>query len=393
MTNTPLWTITLNPDDVARFQFVQMVARVDELTNEAIWLRITPNGERKWVASAHNVLMWGSVHSSTDTGVDALAPVTPLFLHAVSQLISDHVECTLSLEHDGPTSQVLVARANNSTVVCDRPVASPPDFDFDPRGEVIVMLTGEDLQQLATVIGAWPMYMNVSEHPNFLPPFAHTRITRNTISCTLNWRRYGGNAATVSLPVTASGDAFVSFESPVLGRAMSLLYDEGDFQLTIDPENASVFYLHNPAWGFAVTVRRECVARWGQRVIDALEAQGAEASTEWSNDDAPVLPVNLHGHHITISLIEDTGSATDTLRIAYCLSENSPTHPDFLSELMQFNERLVAAKCMIQNGQLYVATDIPLTHPEVDDAIAQAARRVISYAELFQPALMVYAFS
>ncbi|MBM3638613.1 MAG: hypothetical protein FJW98_04165 [Actinobacteria bacterium] len=393
MTNTALWTITLNPDDVARFQFVQMVARVDELTNEAVWLRITPNGERKWVASAHNVLMWGSVYSSTDKGIDALVPVTPLFMHAVSQLISDHVECTLSLEHDGPTSQVLVARADNSTVVCDCPVASPPEFDFDPKGHVNVNLTGEDLQQLATVIGAWPMYMNVSEYPNFLPPFAHMRITRNSISCTLNWRRYGGNAATVSLPATSSGDAFVSFESPVIGRAMSLLYDEGDFQLTIDPENAPVFYVHNPSWGFAVTVRRECVARWGQRVIDALEAQGAEASTAWSNHDAPALPVLLHGHHLTVLLIEDSVAATDTLRIAYRLSENSPTHPDFLCELMQFNERLVAAKCMVQDGQLFVVADIPLTHPDMDDDIAQAARRVVSYGDLLQPALMVYAFS
>ena len=393
MTNTPLWTITLNPDDVARCQFVQMVGHVDELTKEAVWLRITPNGERKWVAHAHNVLMWGSVYSSTDRGIDALTPVTPLFLHAVSQLISDNGECTLSLEHDGPTNHVLVARADASSVVCDRPVSTPPDFDFNPRGAVNVTLTGENMQQLATVIGAWPMYMNVREHPNFLPPFANMRITRTNISCTLNWRRYGGNAATVSLPTFATGDAFVSFESPVIGRAMSLLYDEGEFQLTIDPENASVFYVHNESWGFAVSVRRECVARWGQRVVDALEAHGAETSAEWSADDAPALPISLFGHNLTVSLIEDSVAATDTLRIAYCLSENSPTHPDFLSELMQFNERLVAAKCMIQDGQLFVAADIPLTHDDIDDDIVRAARRVVGYGDLFQPALMVYAFS
>ena len=127
MTNTPLWTITLNPDDIARFQFVQMVARIDELINEAVWLHITPNGERKWVTSAHNVLLWGSVYSSTDRGVDALSPVTPLFMHAVSQLISEHGECTLSLEHDGPTTQVLVARADNSTIVPSI-VATRPDW-------------------------------------------------------------------------------------------------------------------------------------------------------------------------------------------------------------------------------------------------------------------------
>jgi hypothetical protein len=321
--------------------------------------------------------------------------VPPIFLHSISNLISDHGECSLSLESDGSDGdRVLIAQAGQTSVVADCPKLSQPSFDISPRGSLSVQLTTDDLQQLSTVLASWPMFLNAGDHPHFRPPHAHMRITRTSLTCTLNWRRYGGSATTVSVPVHANGEAFVSFESPIIGRAMSMLFDTGDFRLTLDPNDLSVFFVHNSEWGFAVSVRNEAVARWGQRVSDAFVAAGASVADEWVVGDSPALAATLaDGHMLAATIFSDTLVGADTLRVLNRVSENSPSNAEFLMEMALFNERMVGAKTLLHEGQLFIAADVPLAHSDMSRDIGDAVRRVVRYGDMVMPALMVHAFN
>jgi hypothetical protein len=395
MNNSVLWSITLTSDDVNRFQFIHMLNRVDELDNEAVWLKVTTWGDRHWIGTSHNVTSWGTVSSDDRRQSGFVTPMPPIFLHSISNLISDHGECSLSLESDGSDGdRVLIARAGHTSVVADCPTLTQPSFDISPRGSLSFQLTTDDLQQLSTVLASWPMFLNAGEHPHFRPPHAHMCITRTSLTCTLNWRRYGGSATTVSVPVHANGEAFVSFESPILGRAMSMLFDAGDFRLTLDPNNLSVFFVHNSEWGFAVSVRNEAVARWGQRVSDAFAAAGATVADEWVVGEVPALAgTTSQGHSIAATLFSNTLIGADTARVSYRLSENPPTNAEFLMEMALFNERMVGAKTLLHEGQLFIAADVPLTHPDMSSDIGDAVRRVVRYGDMFMPALMVHAFN
>ena len=62
-------------------------------------------------------------------------------------------------------------------------------------------------------------------------------------------------------------------------------------------------------------------------------------------------------------------------------------------EMALFNERMVGAKTLLHEGQLFIAADVPLTHPDMSSDIGDAVRRVVRYGDMFTPALMVHAFN
>jgi hypothetical protein len=54
---------------------------------------------------------------------------------------------------------------------------------------------------------------------------------------------------------------------------------------------------------------------------------------------------------------------------------------------------MVGAKTLLHEGQLFIAADVPLTHPDMSSDIGDAVRRVVRYGDMFMPALMVHAFN
>ena len=387
------WKVHVTFNELLDVKFAAMSLNRRSPDPLIIWLTKSSNNTRLWVVRHRMVLTWVTSDAET-SDPDFALPIPESFVNQLVDLSSGTGADLTYNEAEG----VIIARSGDQYLAVDHPVGVKfetldlPYLD-DPFGThqspVVATVQMDELGAFADAVQTYPRSV---EHPDLrVWPFASIAIGNGSFAWTSDWRRFGYQRTTGSVPAVTNGEISTSFYPYLVATVLKSYSGEGEARIFIDGPDAQYIYFVGEKWGVRVVNDAEHLARWSGALESKLESVGCAVRKKNGERIPDFLQFTVDGADCFASVHAGDDGTSELICLTYIASSNTPETLLVLTEINRLNDELIGARVSLRGEEVRVVTDFPASAFDGFEAYFSSFRAGVAASKSLQVFLPLFA--
>ena len=355
------WKVHVTFNELLDIKFAASALNRRSSDPSIVWLTKTSTNTRLWVVRHLMVLTWVTAEAEA-TDPDFALPIPESFISQLVDLAAGTGADITYNEAEG----VIIARSGDQYLAVDHPVGVEFDkldlpYLTDPFGThqspVVATVQMGEMEAFADAVQSFPRNLDHSDLRVW--PFVSIAIGNGTFAWTNDWRRFGHQRTTGSVPAVTDGAITTSFFPYPVATILKTYSGCGEVRIFIDGPDAQYVYFVGETWGIRIVNDAEHLARWSGMLESKLENQGCTVRKKKGERIPEFLQFNLDGADCFASIHEANDGMSELICLTYIASTNTPETLAVLTEINRLNAELVGARVSLRGEEVRVVADFP----------------------------------
>ena len=361
-TNRSEWQIRVTLREVLEVLVATQSLNLKPGINQNVWLTKTDNCKRLWIIRDRMMLTWVTADAEPNDPSFVL-PIPHIFIELLLELMSEgggadifcnEVEGTIIARSDGGR-YISIDHPENAKF-------SPKDLPYlggsseQENGLAVAEVAMTDMAQFAGFILANPGGVDWSEVNVY--PFASIVLEDNQFAWTVDWRRFGAQRITGSVPAHTQGSIATSFFPYPVANVVRVKDKDSSVKIFVDGKDSEYAYFVGDNWGARMPLYPEHLARWHVRLVRQLKKAGMVVADHDSEQLPPFIEFTM-GETNCYASIHAMHDDTETMRFTYIVANDVPETLSVYSEINRMNEVLVGSRLSLRENEVRLVVEFP----------------------------------